>query len=382
MRVLHVHSGNMYGGVETFLATLARESAATPGMRSSFALCFEGRLSEELSALGHEPYLLGGARISRPHTVLRARRALRDLLAREAFDIVVCHQPWTAVVLGSEARREGLPMVLWVHMVTDRRHWLNRLAHLAVPDLVLCNSRHTASSVLDWFPTTPVDYVHVPVSEPAVALSASSRQVLRRSLTTRESDVVIAHVGRLEELKGHRVLLAALAALGLPAWTCWIVGGSQRPAEQRYLDGLQSMARDLGIGDRVRFLGQRTDVSAVLQAADVYCQPNTAPEGFGLTFVEAMRVGLPVVTTGIGGACEVVDGNCGVLTAPADTAALSRGLRRLIVDTDFRERLGDQARRRSTALCHPGRQMARIQSVLGSLQRAAADSELVGAQLR
>ena len=41
--VLHVHSGNLYGGVETFLTTLAREAAVTPRMTSSFALCFEGR---------------------------------------------------------------------------------------------------------------------------------------------------------------------------------------------------------------------------------------------------------------------------------------------------------------------------------------------------
>ena len=49
LRVLHVHSGNLYGGVETFLATLARDAAVAPRMTSSFALCFEGRLSEELA---------------------------------------------------------------------------------------------------------------------------------------------------------------------------------------------------------------------------------------------------------------------------------------------------------------------------------------------
>ena len=53
LRVLHVHSGNLYGGVETFLTTLARDAAAAPRMTSSFALCFEGRLSNELRAHGH-----------------------------------------------------------------------------------------------------------------------------------------------------------------------------------------------------------------------------------------------------------------------------------------------------------------------------------------
>ena len=109
MRVLHVTSGNMYGGVETFLATLAREAAAAPEMESEFAVCFEGRCSEELASLGHVPHLLGRVRLSRPHTLLRARRALRGAAAPQRYDVVVCHQPWTYVVFGSVARRAGAP---------------------------------------------------------------------------------------------------------------------------------------------------------------------------------------------------------------------------------------------------------------------------------
>jgi glycosyltransferase involved in cell wall biosynthesis len=179
------------------------------------------------------------------------------------------------------------------------------------------------------------------------------------------------------------VLLQALGRLGdRRGWTCWIVGGPQRPAEAAYLGELQALARDLGIEARVRFLGQRADVGVLLQAADVYCQPNTAPEGFGLTFIEAMRAGLPVVTSGIGGACEVVDGHCGVLTAPGDVPALAGGLRRLLDDAEFRMELGDEARRRSSLLCHPARQMARLQSVLASVPGEAGDPGLVGARLR
>jgi glycosyltransferase involved in cell wall biosynthesis len=161
-----------------------------------------------------------------------------------------------------------------------------------------------------------------------------------------------------------------------------MAGGPLGPAEAAYLGELQALARDLGIEARVRFLGQRADVGVLLQAADVYCQTNTAPEGFGLTFIEAMRAGLPVVTSGVGGACEVVDGHCGVLTAPGDVPALAGGLRRLLDDAEFRMELGDEARRRSSLLCHPARQMARLQSVLASVQGEAGDPGLVGARLR
>lgn len=373
----------MYGGVETLLATLAREAGAAPGMASSFALCYEGRLARELVALGHAPHRVGGVRLSRPHTILRARRALRDLLSRESFDAVVCHQPWTAVVFAGEARRVGLPVVLWFHMATERGHWLNRLCRLTSPDLVLCNSQYTASAVLDWFPGVPVEYVHAPVSVPAEEPHTASRGAVRDALSTAATDVVVAHVGRLEALKGQRVLLQALATIGdLPGWTCWIVGGAQGPAEEAYLAALRTTAGDLGIADRVRFAGQRDDVASLLRAADVYCQPNTAPEGFGLTFVEAMQAGLPVVTSGIGGACEILDGHCGVLTAPGDVPALARDLRRLIAEAGFRTELGDEARRRSSLLCHPTRQMARLHSILAAAGSAPVDPALAGARLR
>ncbi len=89
MRVLHVHSGNMYGGVETLLVTLARHRDLCPSMEPHYALCFEGRLSEELTAAGVHVHLLGNVRISRPLTILRARRALKDLLQRVSFDLVI-----------------------------------------------------------------------------------------------------------------------------------------------------------------------------------------------------------------------------------------------------------------------------------------------------
>ncbi len=74
----------------------------------------------------------------------------------------------------------------------------------------------------------------------------------------------------------------------------------------------------------------------LLAAADIHCQPNTGPEPFGITFIEALYAGLPVVTTSIGGALEIVDGSCGMLVEPNDPAALAGALRRLIEDRELR----------------------------------------------
>src|SRR5467141_1879008 len=79
LRVLYVHSGNLFGGVETLMLTLVQYQDLSPDMEPHFALCFDGQFSEELLARGAPVHLLGNVRFSRPLTVRRARSNLKDL---------------------------------------------------------------------------------------------------------------------------------------------------------------------------------------------------------------------------------------------------------------------------------------------------------------
>ncbi|MFH1919422.1 MAG: glycosyltransferase family 4 protein [Planctomycetota bacterium] len=139
---------------------------------------------------------------------------------------------------------------------------------------------------------------------------------------------------------------------------------------------LKEQTHRLGIADRVRFVGERSDVMRVLQAADVHCQPNVGPEPFGIAFVEALHARLPVVTTAIGGALEIVNKHCGALVPPKDASALSRELRRLIGDADLRRELGNAGPDRARQLCDPTRQMARLETLLGRIQRCLTNKGL------
>ena len=80
MRVLHVYSGNLFGGIETMLLTMARERALCPAIEPAFALCFEGRLGDELAATGVSVHRLPEVRASRPMTIRRARRQLAAVI--------------------------------------------------------------------------------------------------------------------------------------------------------------------------------------------------------------------------------------------------------------------------------------------------------------
>src|ERR1700737_3626618 len=94
MRVLHISGGNLYGGVETVLVTLARYHQVLPALEQEFAICFEARLSTELAATGVPVHLLGEVRTRRPLTVWGARRKLRGVLRARQIDVAVCHMPW------------------------------------------------------------------------------------------------------------------------------------------------------------------------------------------------------------------------------------------------------------------------------------------------
>jgi glycosyltransferase involved in cell wall biosynthesis len=366
MRDLHLYSGNLFGGIESLLLTLARCRALCPDLEPHFGLCFAGRLEQGLRGLQAPVHLLGPARVSRPWTVWAVRRRLADHLKRQRPDVVVCHSCWPHAVFAPVARRFGLPVVFWAHDVHRGRHWLERWAGMTAPDLVVANSRFTAAAVPALFPAAPCRVLHLPVADSNPADRAAARGEVRRELNTPPDAVVIVQACRLERWKGHALHLQALARLkDLPGWECWIAGGVQRAQEQAYLDELRRLAEAGGVGGRVRFLGQRSDVPRLLAAADVHCQPNSAPEPFGVALVEALYAGLPVVTSAQGGAVEIVDDRCGVLVPPGDVGRLEEALRRLIQDEGLRRRLGQAGPARAQQLCSPAAQLRKLHEFLG-----------------
>ncbi|MBV8232582.1 MAG: glycosyltransferase family 4 protein [Planctomycetaceae bacterium] len=363
LKVLHLSAGNLYGGIETLLTTLARLRHLAPGMEPEFGLCFHGRPWDELAATGVAVHDLGTVRLSRPWTVWRARNRLRRVLAEARPEVVVAHGSWLHAVFAPAVRGAGARLVHFVHVEKTGRHWLERWVAHTPPHLVVANSRFTAGSVGPVFPGTRVELCHCPVAAPTV--DRTVRSEVRSELGTEDGAVVILQASRLERWKGQAVHLAALGLLrDVPGWECWLAGGAQKAGEAEFLAELRSAAERAGISDRVRFLGQRADVPRLMAAADVFCQPNTGPEPFGIVFVEALYAGLPVVTSGFGGAVEIVDGTCGVLTAPADTAAVAAALRELIRDPSRRRALGAAGPNRAESLCDPARQLGIAADVL------------------
>jgi len=370
VRVLHLSAGNLYGGVETYLATLARMRHLAPDMEPAFGLCFPGRMRDELLAAGVAVHDFGPVRLSRPWTVVAARRRLRAVLAAGGFDAAVCHSSWPHGVFAPVVRRAGVWLAHAVHGDYSTPNRLDRWAARTRPDVVLANSRFTAGPAARLFPRSPVEVVYLPVERREVGDRDAVRREVRAEFGTPPGAVVILQASRLERWKGLAVHVTALGRLAaLPGWEAWFAGGAQKAGEAEYLAELQAAARHFGVADRVRFLGQRADVPRLMAAADVYCQPNTGPEPFGLAFVEALAAGLPVVTSGFGGAAEIVNDSCGVLTASGDAAEVAAVLRGLITDPTCRAALGAAGPGRAHDLCDPAAALAGLAAVCRPAER-------------
>jgi len=284
--------------------------------------------------------------------------------------MVLAHGTWPHAIVAAGVRRAGLPLVFWAHGPHDSRGWLDRFASWTPPDLVIANSRTTRADVArNLFSSAAINVIHCPVLPPQLTTSSESREKVRAELEASPETVAIVTTCRLERWKGHDQLVEALGKMAsVPNWRWWMVGGPQNPKQAEYLQELKDRVNELGIAERVRFLGQRSDVPRLLAAADIHCQPNNEPEPFGIAFIEALYAGLPVVTSALGGALEIVDESCGILVPPKNAVRLGEALERLIEDPLFRLQLGSRGPLRASEVCDPATQLGTLQKILRSLR--------------
>ena len=124
-----------------------------------------------------------------------------------------------------------------------------------------------------------------------------------------------------------------------------IVGEALFEGDEAYAASLRALAPQLGVADRVHFLGFRTDVPSLMNSVDIVCHTSTAAEPFGRVIVEGMLAGRPVVATAAGGALEIVDdGTTGCLVPPGDPDALARCINALIQSPATTQKITENAK--------------------------------------
>ena len=171
------------------------------------------------------------------------------------------------------------------------------------------------------------------------------RAVWRSQHAVPRDALVFTCVAGLRPQKNHRLLLQAFAqaAPQLPDALLLLVGPPDR-LDPAYAESLKVLAQELGLGQRVRFLGSRADVPDILRASDVFVLSSDY-EGNPLSVLEAMAAGLPVISTAVGGVPELVqDGATGLLVTAGDAHALAEAIVQMGRDPMRRAVMGDAAR--------------------------------------
>lgn len=159
------------------------------------------------------------------------------------------------------------------------------------------------------------------------------RPVTKAGLQTPENAPVLLTLGRLHVNKAHDILIKAVA--DLPGVYAWIAG--EGPARQE----LEKLAADLGVGERVKFLGWRTDRAALLQACDI-CSFISRAEPFGTVFVQAWAQKTPVIVSDADGPRQFCrDAEDSLVVPKNDVQAMTHAVRRLLDDPSLRQELVD-----------------------------------------
>jgi glycosyltransferase involved in cell wall biosynthesis len=249
-------------------------------------------------------------------------------------------------------------------------YWqLRALAHGV--DRYLAVSRDIAEELvgrLDW-PAKRIEVVYNAVD--LGRFEAPAPPGMREELGGGEGRPLVLTPARLDEQKGHRVLLEAVARV--PGATFVLAGdGPERPR-------LEELAERLGVAGRVHFLGHRSDVPQLLAACDVFALPSLY-EGSSLAVLEAMAAEIPVVSSAVGGTDELIeDGRSGLLVPPGDSAALAAALKRLLGDPELRQTFAARARERVERDLSRQRMARRVTEVyeelLGDAPPTPADAE-------
>lgn len=333
-RVLFVcHTGSISG------AELVLLDVVQPWAGASALLFEQGPLANALSAKGLTVTVSrwgqGLTQVRRDSSVLKVIPLLGRLLAivGETFaaarrhDVVYANSQKAFVLSALAVSLARRPLIWHLHDIISAAHFGNMQRRVQVKLANLWASRVVVPSqaCADAFIAEGGNRALVVVVPNGldIAPDESSPAQIRAELHLPHGPLV-GVFSRLAEWKGQHVVLQALAVT--PGVSC-IIAGDALFGEQAYAARLRQMVDDLGLGDRVQFLGQRSDVSRLMRAVDAVIHPSIDAEPFGRTLVEAMLAGVPVIATDAGAAADILEaGRAGTLVPPGDAAALAAAI--------------------------------------------------------
>ena len=277
----------------------------------------------------------------KPFQDLQAYREIKTIISEIKPDLVTTHSNKAGLIGRFAAKSLKIPVIHTSHgfLFGGRENSLpgyfyrftEKIASGAA-DRVICVSESEYQLALDLNVIKPEKLRIVYNGLPDVAIECWA--------APDQEPAHLISVARFAEPKDHLTLLQALAGLSDINWHLNLVGDGPK---QKYIE---SLADDPRLAEKISILGMRIDVPELLAKSSLFIL-SSKREGFPISILEAMRAGLPVVATDVGGVAEaVVDGETGYLVPVGDYDLLRKRINALVEDQLLRKHMGDKGRER------------------------------------
>lgn len=366
MRILHVFEIGLVGGAFRVVEALSKAQRQT-GTQAAVLAVAEGEKAAQhpiLDSLRDCGVTVVPVVLDRSRAYLRERREVVAAARRLDVDVVHSHGYRADVVDGTAARRAGYATVSTLHGFTGgdfRGRLYEKLQRWAVArgDAVVAVSEPMREQLLDeGFPGERLHVVPNAILSDAVL---ASRVEAREALGLDPEGFRVGWVGRMSGEKAPDLMLAALAALGSSAPPVSMVGDG--PLRSRLEEDSPS---------RVTWHGVVHGADTLLRAFDVVALTSRT-EGTPMVILEAMRAGVPIIATRVGGVPNVLTEQEALLVPPADPQAITAAIRNVMDDPASARDRAARARSRLEREFDPDRWVERYQRVYESALAVRAD---------
>lgn len=275
---------------------------------------------------------------------LKGYREIKSIINAKHYDLIWTNEPVMGVMTrlaAKKARKNGTKVLYMVHgfHFYDGAPKLNWMIYYPVEKRMasyadaICTVNKEDLARLDTFNVKRKAYIHGVGINTSRLTPGGNETNIRRELGLSDQAFIVLSVGELNENKNQKTIMRAIARLNDPDIHYVLCGKGDE------LENLKALAAQLGLQDRVHFLGYRKDLYGIITQSDVFAMPSKR-EGLPVASLEAMYCGLPLLTSNIRGLCDVnIQGENGFLYAPEDVDGFAKGIKTLKDDPALRQKM-------------------------------------------
>lgn len=346
MRILQVITSLRTGGAERLVVDLSKQMEMAGNEVE--ILLFDGTdtpLREEAEAAGIPVQALskGWQAMRNPLLLFKLLRVLR----KNRYDVVHAHNTACQLLLAFASCFQPLWLVTTEHNTDNRRRrwrgyravdrWMYRRYRR-----VICVGEETRQALVTWLALQDLTN-RLKVIPNGIDVSKFAGAIPTEAVSLQQGRKILM-ISAFRPQKDHPTLIRTLTNLS-EEYRLFLAGGSETDEDRKYQNDCKQLVSELGLGDRVRFLGVRSDVPQLLAAADVVVL-STAYEGMSLSLLEAMAAGRPLIASDVPGVHDLVSG-AGLLFPFGDDRRLAELIRQVCEDPSFAAEVGAKCRARA-----------------------------------